>query len=739
MTVFLTPGRRAVLRGHVLPATAAPRLAVVHRGPAGGRADLAGAARGRADGRPAPGRRPRGRAERPSGAGRGRPPGRGRARRIRAGAGRDVRPGPRRIRGRAEVPAVDGVGVPAAPPRAHRGRRRPRDGRADVRGDGPRRDLRPAGRRLRALLRRRRLGGPALREDAVRQRVARPGVPALVAGHRPSAGPADRGGDLRLPGRRPAHRGGRLRLGARRRQRGRGGAPLRCGPRRSWPRCSAPRTGRGRRRCSGSPRTAPSSTARRCCSCPPTRTTRSAGTRCAAGCSRRARCASSRAATTRWSRPGTAWRSRRWPRPGPCSGAPDLVEAAEAAADLLVAVHLGAGEHGDRLVRVSLGGVAGAHAGVLEDHADVAEGLLALYQCTGEEEWLAFAGVLLDVVLAHFADGHGGFLDTADDAEALVARPAGPHRQRHPLGLDRRGAGAAHVRGADRQRAAPGGRRAGARRRPGDRAPAPAVDRLGAGGGRGRLGRPARGGRGGRRGATPPPRPCCGPRCMGAAPGLVVAVGDPAEAPGRRAAPRSAAGRWARRGVRLPAVRVRRARDHPRGARRARRLRAMSEQGDPYEGLTSGVVVGHDRSASADRALVVRRRGGPPARLAAARRARLVAHARPAARGRRGGDRAAARGVRRGGPPRAGRRRRTGARGRSRGSRWTAGPSTARPTTCWWRPRRGPACWSSRRAGTAASSEPCSARPRRMWCSTRTARWSCSGVDYLGNGVIIIT
>jgi len=31
--------------------------------------------------------------------------------------------------------------------------------------------------------------------------------------------------------------------------------------------------------------------------------------------------------------------------------------------------------------------------------------------------------VLLDVILEHFADGKGGFFDTADDAEALVLRP----------------------------------------------------------------------------------------------------------------------------------------------------------------------------------------------------------------------------------------------------------------------------------------------------------------------------
>ncbi len=60
--------------------------------------------------------------------------------------------------------------------------RRACDGRGHSGGDGTRRDVRPARRRLRALLGRCGLGGPALREDAVRQCVAAPGVCALVAG-----------------------------------------------------------------------------------------------------------------------------------------------------------------------------------------------------------------------------------------------------------------------------------------------------------------------------------------------------------------------------------------------------------------------------------------------------------------------------------------------------------------------------------------------------------------------------
>jgi uncharacterized protein len=98
---------------------------------------------------------------------------------------------------------------------------------------------------------------------------------------------------------------------------------------------------------------------------------------------------------------------------------PDLVDAAAGVARLLVGTHLVDG----RLRRASRDGVVGVHAGVLEDYADVAEGLLALFAVTGDAAWLGQAGGLLDVVLAHFADGNGGFLDTADDqTDPRIAR-----------------------------------------------------------------------------------------------------------------------------------------------------------------------------------------------------------------------------------------------------------------------------------------------------------------------------
>ncbi len=63
------------------------------------------------------------------------------------------------------------------------------------------------------------------------------------------------------------------------------------------------------------------------------------------------------------------------------------------------------------------------HAGTLEDQACMAEGLLALYEASGNERWFTAARETTDAILLHFRDPDGGFDDTADDAETLVARP----------------------------------------------------------------------------------------------------------------------------------------------------------------------------------------------------------------------------------------------------------------------------------------------------------------------------
>jgi uncharacterized protein YyaL (SSP411 family) len=115
---------------------------------------------------------------------------------------------------------------------------------------------------------------------------------------------------------------------------------------------------------------------------------------------------------------------------------PDWVEAAVECADLLVRIHLD--DHG-RLARVSRDGRAGQHPGVLEDHADVAEGLLALVAATGDPVWLSFAEQLVDVVITHYARPSGGFFDTADDSVdsrlAVIKRPQDPTDNATPSGL----------------------------------------------------------------------------------------------------------------------------------------------------------------------------------------------------------------------------------------------------------------------------------------------------------------
>ncbi len=59
----------------------------------------------------------------------------------------------------------------------------------------------------------------------------------------------------------------------------------------------------------------------------------------------------------------------------------------------------------------------------LEDYANVADGLLALYETTFDAQYYSAAQQLVDYALAHFRDPNGGFFDTPDQHEPLVARP----------------------------------------------------------------------------------------------------------------------------------------------------------------------------------------------------------------------------------------------------------------------------------------------------------------------------
>ena len=82
--------------------------------------------------------------------------------------------------------------------------------------------------------------------------------------------------------------------------------------------------------------------------------------------------------------------------------------------------------------RVSRDGVAGRPAAVLEDLADLAEGLLARHAVTGERRWYALALEVGEELLAHFAADGGGFHDVARHAvdPALHAARAGARRPR---------------------------------------------------------------------------------------------------------------------------------------------------------------------------------------------------------------------------------------------------------------------------------------------------------------------
>jgi uncharacterized protein YyaL (SSP411 family) len=73
-------------------------------------------------------------------------------------------------------------------------------------------------------------------------------------------------------------------------------------------------------------------------------------------------------------------------------------------------------------------------AGVLEDYAHLAEGLLALYETTFDERWFTIARGLADRILSHFEDPAGGFFDTATDHERLITRPKDPQDNAVPSG-----------------------------------------------------------------------------------------------------------------------------------------------------------------------------------------------------------------------------------------------------------------------------------------------------------------
>jgi uncharacterized protein len=113
--------------------------------------------------------------------------------------------------------------------------------------------------------------------------------------------------------------------------------------------------------------------------------------------------------------------------------APAAARYRAAATDAAKTILAGLRRPGGRLGRSWKDGRATGE-GVLEDYADLADGLLALYAATFDERWFVPARELADAILDHFVDPAGGFFDTADDHESLVTRPKDPQDNATPAG-----------------------------------------------------------------------------------------------------------------------------------------------------------------------------------------------------------------------------------------------------------------------------------------------------------------
>ena len=226
------------------------------------------------------------------------------------------------------------------------------------------------------------------------------------------------------PGRGHRGRGGRhVRLDGRRGARGPGRRRCRCSrPRTGSP---TPATGRAGRSCRASgvtPSSRSGSGSRSARSRPgwPSRVPS-----CCAGAPR----GRSRRSTTRCSRPGTGSRSPRsptppdpWPRPGTRRWSRRRHATPRRRRGRPSAVLDNLRRPDGRLRRSWRDGRASAD-GALEDYANLADGLLSLYEATFDERWFEAAVSLMDVVLGHFPHPDGGFYDTPDDGERLVVRP----------------------------------------------------------------------------------------------------------------------------------------------------------------------------------------------------------------------------------------------------------------------------------------------------------------------------
>ncbi|SEE88158.1 thioredoxin domain-containing protein [Ruania alba] len=119
---------------------------------------------------------------------------------------------------------------------------------------------------------------------------------------------------------------------------------------------------------------------------------------------------------------------------GALLGEPSWLEAARRCAQLVLTHATPDGAGHLRLRRASRDGRVGEADGVADDYGNVAEGLLALYQATGEPHWLGLAEDVLATALEQFRSPDGAFYDTAEDGERLVLRMRGRTDNAEPSG-----------------------------------------------------------------------------------------------------------------------------------------------------------------------------------------------------------------------------------------------------------------------------------------------------------------
>jgi uncharacterized protein YyaL (SSP411 family) len=117
-------------------------------------------------------------------------------------------------------------------------------------------------------------------------------------------------------------------------------------------------------------------------------------------------------------------------RSGSLLGRPHHIEAAERAAEAVLRHQREDG----RLPRTL---DADSPEGTLEDYAFLAEGLLDLYEATGDPRWLLAAEATAERMLLDFSAEGGGFYQSPPSAEELLARRQDPEDGSEPSGWGR--------------------------------------------------------------------------------------------------------------------------------------------------------------------------------------------------------------------------------------------------------------------------------------------------------------